>query len=324
MHKKNGVVSVIVACVAVALPMAIAHAAYPERAVRLVVPFPAGGSTDSIARAVAHAMSGSLKQQVVVENRAGGGAVVGNTVVANAAPDGYTLLVSGSTGAVMKDMHQKLSFDPIESFVPVAMVAEIPNVLAVRGDSPWHSLPELIEAAKKEPGKLSYASAGPGTPANLVCERFKSEASLDILHVPYKGNAPAVNDVLGGQVPMMCNNLAGTLPYSDGGRLKLLAVTGKNRSPFLPDVPTFSELGIDNLETSVWMSIVAPVGTPEPVIARLNEAVSQALSSAEVKAQFANFGAVALPVSVDDFRARQQREKALWGDIIKSLGLTTQ
>nr|MBF0686116.1 tripartite tricarboxylate transporter substrate binding protein [Pseudomonas sp.] len=180
----------------------------------------------------------------------------------------------------------------------------------------------LIEAAKQAPGKLSYASAGPGTPANLVCERFKSEASLDILHVPYKGNAPAVNDVLGGQVPMMCNNLAGTLPYADGGRLKLLAVTGEKRSPFLPDVPTFGEYGIENLETSVWMSIVAPAGTPEPVIARLNEVIGQALLSEDVKRQFANFGAIALPPSVAGFRDRQQREKELWGDIIKSLGLT--
>src|SRR5690606_1238019 len=173
---------------------------------------------------------------------------------------------------------------------------------------PWNSLPELIEAARQAPGKLSYASAGPGTPANLVCERFKEEASLDILHVPYKGNAPAVNDLLGGQIPMMCNNLAGTLPYADGGRLKLLAVTGAKRSPFLPEVPTFAEFGLQNLETSVWMSIVAPTGTPEPVIAKLNEAVGQAVQSEEVQRQFANFGAIPLPPSVADFRDRQQRE----------------
>lgn len=322
MFKRKGWLAALLTCVVSAVPLAAAQAEYPERALRLIVPFPAGGSTDMIARAVAHAMSGPLGQQVVVENRAGGGAVIGNTAAASAAPDGYTLLMSGSTGAIMKDLHPNLSFDPITSFTPVAMLAEIPNVLAVSGQSSFNSLADLIEAAKKEPGKLEYASAGPGTPANLVCERFKLEADVDILHIPYKGNAPAVNDVLGGQVAMMCNNLAGTLPFADGGRLKLLAVTGKARSPFLPDVPTFGELGLQNLETSVWMSISVPAGTPETIVNKLNEVIGQAVESAEVRAQFANFGAVALPASVAGVPERQQREKVLWGDIIKTLGLT--
>lgn len=310
-----------IAGVAIICMSGAAHAAYPERAIRLIVPFAAGGSTDVIARAVAASMGATLGQSVVVDNRAGGGGVVGTGAAASAAPDGYTLVVAGSTNAVMHDMHAKLAFDPIASFVPVAMVAEIPNVIAVNANVPIQTLGDLIKAAKQDPGKLAYASAGPGTPSNLVCERFKIEAGVDMLHVPYKGNAPAVNDVMAGQVPVMCNNLAGTLPYTQGGRLRLLAVTGNKRSPALPDVPTFAEAGVANLDTGVWMSIVAPAGTPAAVVSRLHDAVAVATASPEVQAQFANFGAVAMPASVDNVDSMIGRERELWSGLIQQLGL---
>ncbi|GAA5236134.1 tripartite tricarboxylate transporter substrate binding protein [Verticiella sediminum] len=303
-----------------AAPMLCA-AAYPERPVRLIVSYPAGGSTDLIARALANAMSRTLGQQIVVENRPGAGGVVGSSAAASAAPDGYTVLVSGGTQALMKDLHPTLPFDPAVAFDPVAMLVEIPNVLAVSGTSPYQSLQSVIDAARQAPGKLAYASAGPGTPANLVCERLKVEADVDILHVPYKGNAPAVNDVLGGQVPMMCNNLAGTLPYADGGRLRLLAVTGKQRSPYAPDVPTFGELGLERLDTSVWMSLVVPKGTPAEAIQRLNEAAARALDDPGVRTQLEQFGAVPIDTGVQNYAALQGRERELWGDMVRSLGL---
>lgn len=298
-----------------------AHAAWPEKTIQLVVPFPAGGATDVIARLVATEMAKHIGQSIVVVNKPGAGSAIGTEMVARAAPDGYTILMGGVSNVMVSLTYTKPAFDPIKDFAPVGLVADIPNLLAVNAGTPYKTIADLISAAKSEPGRIAYASAGNGTAAHLVCEAFAVNAGVRMTHVPYQGNAPAVTDLLGGQVPAMCNNLSGTLPHMRGQKMRILAVTGNARSPAAPDVPTFAESGIKGLASGAWMAILAPATTPGPVIARLSEVLGKALESTELRKRLADIGASTLTVTPAAAAERLREDMQALGPIVKSLGL---
>ncbi len=304
---------------------AAALAAYPDKPVHLVVPFPPGGSTDLVARIVAQEMSKTLGETIVVDNKAGAGSVVGSEAVARAAPDGYTLLVAGSTNLYMPYLYKDLRFKPVEAFDGIGLLADIPNLVAVGASTPYKSVSDLVQAAKARPGDIAYASAGVGTPAHLVCALMAERSGVKMNHIPYKGNAPAVTDLMGGQVPAMCNNLAGTLPYMKGeSRIRILAVTGTKRSPAAPNVPTFAEAGIPGLESGIFMAMVAPAGTPQPIIAKLSDALQKALKTQAVQERFATLGAEPLTGTPEAYRERVKKETATWTPVLESLDLKPQ
>lgn len=309
-----------------ALPAAAVLAAFPDKPIKLVIPFPPGGSTDLVGRVVAQQMEKALGQTIVVDNKPGAGSVLGSEMVARAAPDGYTLLMAGSSNLYMPYLFKNLTFKPLDDFSGIGMVADIPNLVAVNAQTPYKTVADLVQAAKAKPGSIAFGSAGIGTPAHLVCELMAARSGVKLLHVPYKGNAPAVNDLLGGQIPVMCNNLAGTLPFMKGDdkRMRILAITATKRSPAAPDVPTFAEAGVKGLESGIWMALVAPAGTPQPVIATLSDALQQALKSAPVRERFASFGAEPLAGTPTDYSERIKQETESWTPVLKSLDLKAQ
>lgn len=301
-----------------------ALAAYPDKPIRLIVPFPAGGATDLVSRAVAVEMSSQLGQQVVVENKAGAGSVIGTELASTARADGYTLLMAGSTNIYMPYVYKKLAFKPIEAFTGIGLVADIPNVFAVNAASSFRSVADVLSAAREKPGSIAYASAGVATPSHLVCEFMAHSARVTLNHVPYKGNAPAVNDLMGGQVPSMCNNLAGTVPYLKSGKIRILAVTGKSRSPTVPDVPTFEESGIRGLDSGLWLALVAPNGVPQEVVSRLSTALANALETPSVRERMGSLGAVPLTARPDAYEARIRQEIKAWDPVLRQLNLSVE
>src|SRR5438034_5972010 len=251
------------ALLVVAAPVALGQVAYPTKPVRLVVPFPAGGTTDLLARAAAQKLSEAWGQQVIVDNRPGAAGNIGAELVAKAAPDGYTLLMGTvGTHAINASLYAKMPYDHVKDFAPVILVAGVPNVLVVNPSLPVHSVQELIAYAKANPGKLNFASSGSGTSIHLSGELFKVMTGVQMTHVPYKGSAPALQDLLGGQVQLMFDNLPPSLPQIKAGRLRALAVTSATRAPALPDVPTVAEAGLPGFEASSWFGVLAPAGTP--------------------------------------------------------------
>ena len=300
-----------------------ALAAYPEQPIRLVVPFPAAGSTDLVARAISVDLGLALGQQIVVENRVGAGSLIGSEVVAKAAPDGYTILMAGLTNIFLPYVHKDLKWSPVDDFVGIGLVADLPNVIAVNAKTPYRSLSELVAADRARPGTLSFGSAGVATPSHLVCEMVNHQSRTKLQHVPYKGNAPAVNDLMAGHIPVMCNNLGGTLPYMQSGQIRILAQTGRTRSPAVPDVPTFSELGIPGLDAGLWMGLVAPKGTPKNVIDTLNAALTRVMAMPSVKEKLAKLGATPLNPSPTAFAERVQADTKAWDPVLKTLDLSS-
>lgn len=295
---------------------------FPAQAIRLVVPFPAGGSTDLVTRALATELGAALKQSVIVDNKAGAGSLLGSEFVAKAPADGYTLLMAGLTNVFLPYVHKNLRFHPIDDFVGVGLVADLPNVLAVNAATPYKKLEDLIKADKTKPKSINFASAGVATPSHLVCEMINFQTGAQLEHVPYKGNAPAVADLMGGHIPSMCNNLGGTLPYMNSGQIRILAHTGKTRSSAVPDVPTFAELGIAGLESGLWMGLVAPKGAPAEVIKTLNQALVKAMASPALKDKLSQLGATALPSSVAAFDERVRQDRKAWDPMLGKLNLT--
>lgn len=312
---------------AAALPLlfgaAQAQAAWPERPITLVVPYTPGGVTDALARNVAKALAERLKQPVVVENRAGGGANIGAAVVAKANPDGYTLLMgSAATHAINASLYKKLSYDHVKDFAPISLVAQVPNVLVVHPSVPANNVKELIAHAKANPGRLNFGSSGAGGTIHLSGELFKSMADVDMTHVAYKGSAPAVNDLLGGQTQLMFDS--SVVPHVKAGKLRALGVTSAKRSSALPDVPTIAEAGLPGYEATAWFGVLAPAGTPEPVIARLNGEISAVLRDPAVAKWMEGQGFEVGGGSPADFASHIRKETTKWARVVKESGASAE
>ncbi|MBB1626764.1 tripartite tricarboxylate transporter substrate binding protein [Achromobacter sp. UMC71] len=260
---------------------AVAADPYPSQPITLVNPYAAGGPADVLGRALARELEKQLGKTVIVENKAGGGAAIGANFVARAKPDGYTLLLGTSAAHVVTPLMQQTPYDGIKDFAFVSIVANQPNMLVVRPTLKAESVEQLIAMARKEPGRINYASAGPGSSPHLGAELFRERAGVDIVHIPYSGAAPAINDLVGGQVDMAVLNLAASLQFIRSGRLKALAYANDKRSPLLPDVPTLAESGVKGAESASWYSLAAPKGTPPEVLQRLNEAVAKVNANPE-------------------------------------------
>ncbi len=311
---------------ATALPLALggavgAQAAFPERPVTLLVPFPAGGSTDLVARVIAEQMTQGLGQQVVVENRGGAGGNVGSAEVSRDEPDGYSVLMGTvATHALNPSLYTKMPYDAVADFAPISLLVTVPNVLVVNPEFPARSVQELITLLKEKPGEYSYASSGNGTPLHLSGELFKSMAGVDMVHIPYKGAGPALTDLLGGHVPIMFDNLPSSTAYIKDGRLRGLAVTSAGRASSMPDLPTIAESGLPGYETYTWNALFAPSGTPPEVIAKLNEVAVAAVQDPAVKAKLAEFGATTVGSTPEELAAHVKAELAKWAPIVKASG----
>jgi tripartite-type tricarboxylate transporter receptor subunit TctC len=312
------------ACAALAAIAFAAHAQapYPNRPLRIVVPFPAGGTTDIIARAVAQKLTEATGQPVVVDNRPGAGGNIGAELVAKSAPDGYTLLMGTvGTHAINPNIYAKMPYDHVRDFAPVILVAGVPNVLEINPSVPVNSVQELIAYAKANPGKLSFASSGNGTSIHLSAELFKTMTGVQMAHIPYKGSAPALADLVGGQVQLMFDNLPSSLALIKAGKLKPLAVTSAQRSAALPDVPTVAESGLPGFEASSWFGLLAPAGTPKDVVAKLNGEVAKWLATPEAKEKLASQGAiVSTGLTPDDFTRHIAAETVKWQKVVKDSG----
>jgi tripartite-type tricarboxylate transporter receptor subunit TctC len=293
--------------------------AQPARPVRLVVPFAPGGSTDILARAIGPKLSAALGVTVLIENRAGAGGSLGAAEVAKAEADGSTLLMGHiGTLAVNPAIYPKLAYDPLKSFVPVAWVARVPNVLVVNAASPAKSLKDFIERARAQPGRMTYSSGGNGSAAHITFEYLKLRARFFMVHVPYRGTAPSVTDVLGGQVDATFTGAPAVLPHIRSGRLRALAVSSPKRLPSLPDVPTVAESGFAGFEADQWYGVVAPAGTPAAVVVRLNAEINKALALPEVTQQLAAEGAIPMPAAPKDFGELIAREIPRWAEVVKA------
>jgi tripartite-type tricarboxylate transporter receptor subunit TctC len=296
---------------------------YPNRPVRLVVPFPPGGINDIVGRVIAQHLSDRLGKQVIVENRGGAGGVVGSEFVANAPKDGHTLLIVSLAGAVNPWLYT-LPYDPVKSFAPVAMLVAAPNVVTVNPGLPVNNIKELVVLAKSKPGELQYASSGVGTFLHLAGELFKITSDVDILHIPFRGAGPALIDVVGGHTKVAFGSVTSSAVHIRAGKLRALGVGSMTRSPVLPDVPTVTEAGVPGYEASNWIGLVATAGTPEPIVARLHKDISEILDSPEVQKLFASEGADIVHMSTAQFGAYIHSETDKWGRVVKQAGIKAQ
>ncbi|WP_029044357.1 tripartite tricarboxylate transporter substrate binding protein [Cupriavidus sp. WS] len=305
-------------------PMDAALAAWPDKPVRLIVPAAAGGTTDIASRLVGKRLGEVLGQPVVVENRAGGAGIIGAQALRQAAPDGYTLMM-GNIGpnAINYGLYKQLPYRA-EDFAPITLVVSVPNVLVVNPKVPAKSVAELVALAKAQPGKLSFASSGTGQSVHLSGELFKKRAGIDIIHVPYKGAAPAVADLVAGQVTMMVDNLPSSMAQIQAGKLRPLAVTSATRVPELPDVPTMKEAGFDDFQVTAWFGLVAPAGTPPALVARLQKAVAAILAEPEVKTRLAELGGMPGGDTPEHFGNFINAERVRWAKVVKDTGIPLQ
>jgi tripartite-type tricarboxylate transporter receptor subunit TctC len=298
---------------------------YPTRPVTLIVPFPPGGSTTVMARNVADKMSTSLGQQIVVENRGGAGGTIGTRFVAKATPDGYTILLSyTATMAIAPAMNANAGYDPRKDFAPIGMIGAAPSVLLVHPSLPVHSVAELIAYAKAAPAPLQYGSPGVGTVNHLAGEYLATETGMKLQHVPYKGNGPAMSDLLGGHIPMMFVPIPVALGNIKAGTLRALAITSAKRTGLLPELPTLAESGVPGFDVALRYGLAAPAGTPPAIIARLNKELNAALADEDVKKRLATEGADALPGTSEAYAADIDKDEKKWGGLVKKLGLKVE
>jgi tripartite-type tricarboxylate transporter receptor subunit TctC len=293
---------------------------YPSKPVRVISPAPAGGNADAVARTIAERLSAALGQPFVVENKPGAAGNIGTEMAASAPADGYTLVEIITANTINATLYPNLSFDLSRDFVPVGLAATLPLILVVHPSVPASSVAELIAYAKKNPGKLNYASAGSGTGGHVAGELFKTMAGLDVQHVPYKGATPAVTDLIGGRVDFFFDGMPSALPHVQAGRLKVLAITTKTRSPTIPNVPTVAEAGLPGFEVSLWLGFMAPAGTPMDIVNRLNKEINDAVASASVRERFARLGLEPLTATPQEFGALIRSETAKWAEMIKRSG----
>ena len=291
---------------------------YPSQPVKWVVPFSPGGAMDTMARTLGESLSFSMKQAVVIENRPGAGGAIGSGLVAKATPDGHTMMIVSIGHAVNPSIYPKLQYDAIRDFAPVSLVGVVPNLLVAHPSVKASTVRALIALAKAQPGKLTYASAGNGTTVHLAAELFNSMAGVDIMHVPYKGSAPAVTDLMGGQVDIMFDSLSSAKPYVESGKLKALAVTTSKRSSLFPNVPTVAESGMPGYELSGWYAVFVPAKTPRPIVDRLNAVLVKALRQANVRARFAQIGAEPIGSSPEELANTLKTETARWAQVVRA------
>ncbi|ACF01075.1 conserved hypothetical protein [Rhodopseudomonas palustris TIE-1] len=309
------------ASLVVALPAAAQPADWPNKPLKLIVPFPPGGAADAVGRVVAEKLSEVLKQPVVVENKAGAGTAIAADAAAKAAPDGYTLsLAPAGQLTILPHLNKSLSYDPFKSFAPVSLVAEVPYVIGASAETPATSLKDLIAAAKKEPGKLSYSSCGNGTLCHLSGELFKNLTGTDLLHVPFKGSAPAIQALLGGQVNLSFDTLTILAPQVKSGKVKGLVITSRTRSPLLPDVPTAAEAGLPEFVVSSWFGIVVPAGTPKEIVARLTTEINALAKLPDVRDRLAAQGLDAIPSTPETFTKVIHEDYSRWGKVVEASG----
>lgn len=294
---------------------------YPNKPIRIVVPFAAGGTTDFLARAIAQDLGTSMGTTVVVDNRPGAGGNIGSDLVAKSVPDGYTLLLGTvGTHAINASLYKKMPYDTVKDFAPISLVASVPNILAVHPSVPAKSVKELIALAKAKPGVLAFASSGNGSSIHLSGELFKSMTDVDMVHVPYKGSGPALTDLVGGQVQLMFDNMPSSFPHVKAGRLRALAVTSPKRSPAAPDVPTIAEAGVPGYESVAWFGILAPAGTPPEIVKKLNTEIAKTLKSPEVMTRLASQGAEPVSNTPEQFAAYIKSEMTKWAKVVKTSG----
>ncbi len=293
---------------------------YPDKTVRIVVGFSAGGTTDVVARILAKELTEELGQSFVVENKPGAGSNIGVESVVRAPADGYTLLMMAVTSAINQTLYPKLRFDITKDLAPIALAAKVPNVLVVNPGVPVNTVQELIDYGKKNPGKLNFASSGSGTSIHMAGELFKLETKLDVSHIPYKGSSPAVTDLIGGQVQYMFDNMPSAWPQVQSGKLRALAVTTPTRSPAAPNVPTMQESGFKGFDVSSWFGLMAPAGTPAPIIDKLNAAVLKALANPDVQKKMQDLGAEPQKTTPAEFGAFIKKEVDTWGPVVKASG----
>ncbi len=310
--------ALIIALVAL---VALAHAQdYPAKPIRLIVPYSPGGPVDIVGRIVAQKLTDALAQQVIVDNRAGGGGNIAVEIVAKSAPDGYTLLMGANgTNAINPSLYPRLPVDAVKDLAPIGMVASSPLILVTHPSLAANSVKELVALAKAKPGAINFASSGSGSTAHLACELFKSMTAIHIVHVPYKGAGPALTDLVGGQVQMMFTGVSSTLPHVKSGRLRPLAVSSAKRVPILPDIPTVSE-EIPGYEVLTWYGVFAPVQTAKPIVGKLNLTLAQIFSTADARQRLAALGAEPVTMSPEQFAVAVHREIAKWAKVIRDSG----
>jgi tripartite-type tricarboxylate transporter receptor subunit TctC len=301
-----------------------AHAqTYPTKPIRLICPFPPGGAVDIASRAIAAEMSKTLGQPVTVENRPGAGGNVGGIEAARSAPDGYTLFMTTSgIQAINPALYKKMPFDPNKDLVPVAGLVSLSNVLVVHPSVKANSVADVLALVRANPGTITYASSGNGTSIHMSGEMFKHLTGTNIVHVPYKGSAPAVTDLLGGQVQMMFDNIPSALPHIKAGKLRALATTGAKRDPALPDLPTIAEAGVAGYESGVWFGLSVPAGTPKEIIAKLNAEAIKGTKSPDFAKRMTELGYVIMPTSPEQMADMIRAEIARWGPVVKASGAT--
>ena len=313
--------ALLTALAASALPVSLARAqAYPAKTIRLVVPFPPGGPTDVLARIVAAKLPDTIGQQVVLDNKPGASGLIGADIVAKAAPDGYTLLSNASIHVINPSLYPKSPFDAIADFVPVTQLATVPLILVVNNELPVRSVKELIAYAKANPGKLNFGSSGNAAAPHLAGESFKIMTGAAMQHVPYKGSAPALTDLIGGQVQLMFDSMPSAMPHVKAGKVRPIAVTTAKRVAAVPDLPTIAEAGVPGYDISTWYGVWAPKGTPRDIVIKMQQDIAKVLQQADTRERYAGLGAEPVGNTPDEFAAYCKSELAKWARVVKESG----
>jgi tripartite-type tricarboxylate transporter receptor subunit TctC len=320
------IASITIALLALVAPAPAARAqdSYPSRPVHILVPFPAGGAVDSVARTLADELGKRWPANIIIDNRPGAGGAIAADATAKAAPDGYTLVVVASGHPIAPFLQRKLAYDVFADFTPLTLLGSTPNMALVRSDSPIKTLADLVAAARAKPGQLSYGHSGNGTSVHLAAELLKAMANVDIVSVPYKGGAPAINDLIGGHIPISFNNLIEARPMIEAGKVRALAVTTAKRTPLLPDVPTFDEAGVKGYDTGVWWALLGPAGLPGEVKAKISRDAADAMKTPMVRERFNTLGADPLSSTPEELAALIRADYDKWGPIIKAAGIVPE
>ena len=324
MRRAMSIRSKLLTALALACPFAATAQPYPSRAVRVVVPFPAGGGTDVIARTLGDGLAKELGQAFVVDNKPGGGTVVGNDMVAKSPADGYTLLLTTSAFSIVPSLVAKMPYAGESAFAPVALIGRAPNMVIVKNDSPFKTAKDMLAYAKAHPGKLTYGSAGNGTSVHLAAELLKNSARIFITHVPYRGASPQITDLLGGQIDLAFATVPSVAPFLAGGKLSALAVTSAARSPSWPDVPTIAESGVPGYQADVWYGVFAPAGTPPAIVAQLNAAFKRAAQSETFRKRVEREGLVTAVGTPEELSRLAKAEELRWKKVVKEQNITAE